>query len=695
MTNACHIKKIFLILLIVAMLKQMSYNKNMKILAPAGNFDSLKSAIFAGADEVYLGVNDFNARNNVNCFKLEELEKAVDFAHLYGVKAFLTLNVLFSNEELESAAKLAVYAYSVGIDAVIIQDVGLAEILSKNYPEIPLHASTQMGIHNLEGVNFLKPFNFKRVVLARETSLSEIKRIKENSDIEIEYFVHGALCVSFSGNCYLSSYLFNASGNRGRCKQLCRLKYSLLKDNKKIKSAYLLSPKDFCLIDRLLDLVKAGVTSLKIEGRARRPYYVYATTLAYKNALKGLTVDKNSLSLAFNRGFSEGYLDGNSNIISKFNNHTGVKIGKVTALNRGKNFDEVFIKSSCPITKKSVLKFYRNGEETSSLSAHDVTELKKGLYKITGKLVGIKIDDSVHLLADGKKEEEIKELNKKVNVPIKIFAFKNTPLRAEFYVNGKREEFLGDTLSPAKTQAISVEELKACFSKSERISANLEIKTDGNSFIVKSALNKFRRELIDKIECAILSPFKRKIALKNLNFETSENYFSDFEFTDSLSFSKSSKNVIYSPETYSIEKINEFIKITKKNGQVPYLDTPNFATKKDIELLREIISKTGIKIIANNPYALSLTNDYIAGGGLNVYNSITAKRFNSPFIRAEGENKVKAYYMSLRHCPFKEHLKAKCTDCPYEKGYEYISEGGTKLKLKRKKLSSCTFYLTD
>jgi len=211
----------------------------MKILSPAGNFQSLKLAVYNGANEVYLGVNEFNARNNIDGFTIQTLKEAVDFAHLYGVKVDLAVNILFTNEEIQSALDLVVDAYNLGVDAFIVQDLGLAKIIHDNYPQIELHASTQMGIHNLEGVKNITQFGFTRVVLARETPLEEIKRIRDNSNIEIEFFVQGALCVSFSGNCYLSSYMLNASGNRGRCKQLCRLPFSCNTTKKLLK-------KDIC-----------------------------------------------------------------------------------------------------------------------------------------------------------------------------------------------------------------------------------------------------------------------------------------------------------------------------------------------------------------------------------------------------------------------------------------------------------------
>lgn len=348
----------------------------MKLLSPAGDFESLKMAVFYGADEVYLGVKDFNARN-IEGFSLTSLREAVDFAHLYHVKVHLAVNILFSNSELQSALDLVVDAYNLGVDAFIIQDLGLASLISKNYPEICIHASTQMGLHNLEGVQFAKKLGFSRVVLSRETPLDEIKRIKQNCNIEIEYFAQGALCVSFSGNCYLSSYLCGASGNRGKCKQLCRLPYKFFEGNKKLAEGYLLSAKDFCMADRLQELKDAGVDAIKIEGRARRPYYVAVATREYRNALDGKPADLSELKLAYNRDFTPGYFEGNGSIISNYKNHIGVQIGKITKVVRGKNFNEIFISSRQKIAPKSTIKTFDGFVEKNTLTLFDIKEVGK------------------------------------------------------------------------------------------------------------------------------------------------------------------------------------------------------------------------------------------------------------------------------------------------------------------------------
>ena len=438
-------------------------NMSMKILSPAGDFESLKMAVFNGADEVYLGVKDFNARN-IEGFSLSTLKEAVDFAHIYNVKVNLTVNILFSDLEIQSAIDLVVDAYNLGVDCFIVQDVGLANLIHKNYPEIEMHASTQMGIHNLEGVKEIEKLGFKRVVLSRETPLSEIRRIKDNSNIEIEYFCQGALCVAFSGNCYLSSYLHDASGNRGKCKQLCRLPYSFRLNNKEIKNGFLLSAKDFNMLDNLTELKDAGVDVLKIEGRARRPYYVGVATRIYKQAINGKKYDFEELQLGFNRGYTPGYFNGNGGIISNKQNHVGVEIGKVEKFKKGNKFNEIFISSTRDFSPKSVLKFI-NGNEEVVITAYDIQ--KKGkLYRVT-TTQKVNINDKVNLILDFEKEQVL--LNQKVRkqVLIKIEAIENLPIKARFEIEGDKFVVEGDVCLSAKNQPLTIEELELNFNKNE------------------------------------------------------------------------------------------------------------------------------------------------------------------------------------------------------------------------------------
>lgn len=663
----------------------------MKLLSPAGDFESLKMAVFYGADEVYLGVKDFNARN-IEGFSLTSLREAVDFAHVYGVKVHLAVNILFSNSELQSALDLVVDAYNLGVDAFIIQDLGLASLISKNYPEICIHASTQMGLHNLEGVQFAKKLGFSRVVLARETPLDEIKRIKQNCDIEIEYFAQGALCVSFSGNCYLSSYLCGASGNRGKCKQLCRLPYKFFEGNKKLAEGYLLSAKDFCMADRLQELKDAGVDAIKIEGRARRPYYVAVATREYRNALDGKPADLSELKLAYNRDFTPGYFDGNGNIISNYKNHIGVQIGKITKVVRGKNFNEIFISSRQKIAPKSTIKTFDGFVEKNTLTLFDIKEVEKNLYRAT-TTQNVENGLDVNLIIDASKND-VENFTRKIKINLKIQAVAGKNLRAEFVLNNKTYIVEGDKCEEAQNQPLNQDEIINNFSKNVFFSPTVFVQTQ-NAFLTKAQLNNFRRNVYEKITQILTQNNNKKLYKTKIDVNVETKAFEDFEITENSSEIYHNKNVIYSPEIYEIDDIKNFVSNCKKQNKIPYLDTPNSSLEKDVKLLQNIIEKTQTNIIANNYYALAFKTQIVAGWGLNVFNNISANVLGVPTVGAECEvfPKMQAPFMTLRHCPMKSNMGANCSNCPYHEGFSYQMENGKKMFLKRKKLCSCTFYL--
>ncbi len=672
----------------------LCYNINMrlKILSPAGDMESLKMAVNNGADEVYLGVKDFNARN-IEGFSLESLKQAVEFAHIFDVKVHLTVNILFRDDEIQSALDLVVDAYNLGVDAFIIQDIGLISLVHKLYPDIEIHASTQMGIHNLEGVKFLEKFGVKRVVLARETPLSEIKRIRDNSSIEIEYFVQGALCVSFSGNCYMSEYITGNSGNRGKCKQLCRLPYEFMDKGKILAKGYLLSAKDFNMLSKLDELKNAGVDAIKIEGRARRPYYVGEVTRVYANAVRGENVD-NNLQLAFNRGYTAGYFDGNGDIISKYQSHIGINIGEVKYVKNGKKFNEIFISSNRILSPKSVFKIFRDGEELTTLTAYDISK-EKGLYRIT-TTQKLKLKDSVNLILDNALEEEMKNKILRKNIKINVFAMENQKITAKFTINNKKYEIFGPVCSEAKNSPLTIDELKNNFNKSEYFNVDLNA-TIENVFMPKSMLNEFRRNVFDKIYSALTSVNHNLVKHTKLeNLDYNHNIFEDFQIVENIDEEYKSNNIIYSPEVYEFNDVKKFIQKCKELNKRPFLDMINFALSEDIEYLREIVEKTNIPIIVNNAWALDFNVDKVLGWGMNIYNSYSAKCFDLPYMKAEGEGKnINAPYMTLRHCPMKEHLRANCSACPYKDGYSYRCQSGKILRLKRKKLSTCTFYLVN
>ncbi|MDK2832897.1 MAG: family peptidase [Methanolobus sp.] len=322
--------------------------KTPELLAPAGNMESLIAAVENGADAVYLGVKDFSARAYAGNFTIEEFSEALDFAHLRGVKVYVTMNTLIKDSEMEEALELMYTLDELGTDAIIVQDMGLLELAREKVPSLPIHASTQMTIHNTEAVLALKEMGVKRIVLARELSLEEIARIKNETGVEIEAFIHGALCICYSGQCLMSSMIGGRSGNRGYCAQPCRKQYRLRRNGKEIKTegSYLLSPKDLNTSEIIPELIKAGIDSFKIEGRMKRPEYVAGVVRIYRNLIDRFTEDpdnyfvtdeeKENLEQLFNREFTTGYFKGDpaGDLMSRERPHNqGIMVGKVSGFN--------------------------------------------------------------------------------------------------------------------------------------------------------------------------------------------------------------------------------------------------------------------------------------------------------------------------------------------------------------------------
>lgn len=316
----------------------------MELLAPAGDWESFQAALAAGADAIYLGGKAFSARRSAANFDHEQLKAAADLLHLHGKKIYVTVNTLIHDEEMPTALDFLAELYNSGIDAVIVQDLGLIRLARQYLPQLTLHASTQMTVHNSEGALLLKTLGLRRIVLARELSALEVKTIVERSGVDVEVFIHGALCVCYSGQCLMSSIIGGRSGNRGRCAQPCRLEYQLYRDQEPVTGdgSYLLSPKDLALIRHLPELNLAGVRSLKIEGRMKRPEYVYSVTRTYRQALDRFYENPSQyqvepqwleqLEQTFNRGFSAGYFGGvrNKPLMSFARpNNRGILVGRI------------------------------------------------------------------------------------------------------------------------------------------------------------------------------------------------------------------------------------------------------------------------------------------------------------------------------------------------------------------------------
>lgn len=415
--------------------------KKVELLAPAGNMENLKYAVMAGCDAVYLGLKKFGARAFSSNFSDSEFIEAVNYCHLYGVKVYVTLNTIIYDYEVEDFLETVDFIHKNNVDAVLIQDLGMLDLVRKTYPNLEVHASTQMHIHNLDGVKVLERLGIKRAVLARETSIDTIKHIKENSNIELEVFVHGALCVSYSGECLMSKFIGGRSGNRGECAGACRLSYDVVDDNNNIlnKNKYPISTKDLNTIYYIDKLIESGVASLKIEGRMKSREYVYMVVKLYRDTIdnyyktgKVIVNEDDLLKLKkiFNREYTKGFLFNikNNELINSYRpNHMGVNVGKVLNYKNGYATilltDHVSIGSGLRVLSKNnkdvgilVNEFYKNDKLVKDAYKNDIISIKVHDKVYKDDIVVITNDKSI----SNDIEEYIKNNKRKVLISGKV-----------------------------------------------------------------------------------------------------------------------------------------------------------------------------------------------------------------------------------------------------------------------------------
>ncbi|ABP66087.1 peptidase U32 [Caldicellulosiruptor saccharolyticus DSM 8903] len=507
--------------------------KKVELLSPAGGFEELISAIQAGADGVYVGAKEFSARAYAKNFSEDELIRAINYCHERGKKIYLAVNTLIYDEEIDRALRLLEIAYKEGIDAVIVQDLGLLSIIKKEFADLPIHASTQMTIHNLLGAKVLSRLGVKRVVLARELNISEIKNIKKSADIEIEVFVHGALCISYSGQCLFSSILFKRSGNRGQCAQPCRLYYKLLnKDKKIVDRGYLLSPRDICLLDYIPNLIEAGVDSFKIEGRLKDKYYVYTVTSIYRKYIDMYyqtgkieinQEDRNKLFLVFNRGnFSKGYLDNPSydNLIFKSApNNTGLLIGSFYFKD-----SKLFIKTSYDLTNGDVIAFRSEKfEEVLFEINNNISKYQDGRVEVDLDFARKKVlknasNGKVFLVKSKQLEDEgdqiLKNEKKFRKVDFEVTIKRGENIKAVAKTGFFEAHATGPVPEEAKSKPTTYQNVLDSFSKLGNTIfdiGELKVYLDDNVFVKLSDLNSLRKELIEKLSKSITCSFKRSV----------------------------------------------------------------------------------------------------------------------------------------------------------------------------------------
>lgn len=641
-----------------------------ELLSPAGDIECLISAVQNGADAVYFGASKFNARMNSANFEGETLKKAIEYAKLRNVKSYLTLNTLIKNDEFEDAANLLKYAYECGIDAIIMQDIGLARFAIKNFPDLEIHASTQMTTHNAQGVKKLQELGFKRVVLSRELNIKEIKDIYEKTKMDLEIFIHGALCISYSGQCLMSSIIGQRSGNRGKCAGTCRLPYELInKDtNKILDKGYLLSSKDVCTLDILPQLIYTGAMSFKIEGRMKTPQYVGIVTSIYRKyinlALSGKEYkvdeeDRKLLMQVFNRGgFSTGYLNGKLGkemMYKEKPNHIGVKLGKVVSYNSNKGYvklkleEDMFLGDSIRINESSC--------KTSEIieGTSNIKTATKGTTVILGRIKGkINVGDLVYKTVAINIENEIKQISskenikRKVNCSINIETGKPVELNIKDIATDIKISLLGNIVQEAKTVGIDDERIKAQIEKTGgtvfKIN-DLRINKSQNAFISIKELNELRRKALEELEKKILCSFKKNSIRietkedksenrKQINTTTSLllNYINDnYNYKELEKVDKIYVPIIEILLTKNLDKLKDITNIANT-----YIYMPNILRDEHKSIIYKkidkIVNNFKIKgfVVSNisqieelKKYNLELLGNYT----LNIYNNKTIEEF--------------------------------------------------------------------
>ncbi len=565
----------------------MAKNYIPELLAPAGSIDALKAAVNAGADAVYISGKKFGARKFATNFSESEIEEGLEYAKLRGVKVYVTVNTLINDFEILSVSEYLIWLYKIGVDAVIIQDLGVASLSQAIVPELDMHASTQMTIHNIPGVKWASNFGFKRVILARELGISEVEVIKKhNKKIEIEVFGHGALCYSYSGQCLLSSFIGGRSGNKGMCAQPCRKKYTLLNWNIdkfgkpsnvksiEISDKYLLSTRDLAVYENLEKIVDSKVNSLKIEGRMRSADYVGIVVKIYRKALDSLSKgewkpnfeDISKLKLAFNRGFTGGYLTESQHklVMSReAPGNRGLYIGQVQHFNEKSNTLRVKIENKFNIDKGDGLAFFppqkNNRSNDTEKDTNELSESYGMALETTPKYKGdklflnvgqrVKIGSKLYLTRSISMNHEAKAIlknNIQPSIPIDIVMTwdddLNIILNGKFigFDNVEHEVYLKSDfkMEKALNKPLTIKQIENQLQKTGQtpfMLGKVSIKYPGELFSPISKLNHFRREFLEKSGIKLLEtikPAELKVQEAESRFENIKNDSYENEHTE-------------------------------------------------------------------------------------------------------------------------------------------------------------------
>ena len=695
--------------------------KKIELLAPAGDKQAFIGAINAGADAVYLSGKLFGARKYANNFTQEEIKDLIKYAHIRNVKVFVTINTLIFEHEIESLFSYADDLVSSNVDALIVQDLGVLHQFVKRYPDTEIHASTQMNAYNKEQVAYLKNSGVKRVVLARETSIDTIKEIKQHVDIDLEVFVHGALCVSYSGNCLFSSLNGGRSGNRGACAQPCRLTYDLIEDDTTVvKDTYLLSTKDLMTLDSLKDIIDSGVSSLKIEGRMKRSEYVIATVRAYREAidhiLEGKTFDIEKriqeLLSVFNRAYTKGYILNEQpyHITNLFRpNHLGIESGEVLDFKNGKTTikltHKIHLKDGFRIIGKKDL----GGQiDKIIVKNNSVTEAFAGDIITIDLPRKVDIGDKFHITQNHVLETSLQPyLDENYNlIPLegKLVAYVDKPLEISMktpyssYITYQSEYIVQKANHPKQTAEVLRSQIDK-LGDTPFFLDSFQVHTDGISFIPNKILNDLKRGVVEKLVQSLVHDKKSKIITENIenipvsitnNITVKVETKTQLEkvITYPVDYIFISEHITYDGDDKRVKVLSNRIWSSKNNkvardyGQLPsdFIDaTMNVTNSFTVNELH----KQGVKTVPLSEELDNFQIEDIIKGYQNRFGNIPNLEmiiYNTPEL------------MLLKYCPVTKGLgidKLKCNQCMKydyslrnkDKNYPLIRDSGCTMKL--------------
>lgn len=583
----------------------------MKIVAPAGSIERFYAAIKAGTDEIYMGIKGFGARRNAVNLTLQEYKDALDYAHIRGVKIFLTLNTIMMDAEIEAISANLAELYRHGLDAVIVQDFGLAKFIKENFPEVELHGSTQMTVANHIEANYLKEIGFTRVVLPRELSFEEIKSIREKTDIELEVFVSGSLCISYSGNCYMSSFIGGRSGNRGMCAQPCRKEYVSEENGE----GYLLSPKDQLLgLNEIKKLKEIGIDSIKLEGRMKEPNYVFQTVSYFKNLIDEVEIEEKSSQL-FNRGYTKGffYKDRSDLINKNFSSNIGKEIGEL----KGKE-----LKLKEDIVLGDGIIYLSKEYETLGGTFINRIETKNGLQKIGKKDEIITLKDipkgTKYIHRNYSKEisdlteKRIKQEDKKHPVVFNFLGKIGNRAKIELYTKNNKnqeirviiesEELLENSKNKGVTKEIIESKLKE-IGNTVFIGEIGVIDIDENLFLPMTLLKQLKRDAVSLLSEKLILSYRRVNLNSIKKLERVENIRKNITLSAIVSTVEQKKIV----EKLNIDKIYFKGYDVAREGILKEIDLKNRMASNLYQLLENENSKVtlGWNLNISNRYAFS------------------------------------------------------------------------------------------